>query len=228
MADSMTNQRDCRSMASKGFAEYDSRKQGKEQPTCTLLEKVPLEIRRHIYSYLSPDLPISHNAEWVAPLRRDLSPVSTELFRVNRQIHEEYADVFYGSAPFAVYMYNHASGLPIMKMCCGLRGLYPIQGWHLQPLAAMYFRRIRSFRFYIVFSLETHIQALFIDPVTPESIASLMNLAPQQMAMRHQAERERLCELFLQVIRSTHRPLRGVSVYVEIQRDKTRPFPAHR
>jgi hypothetical protein len=228
MADSMTKQCDGRSVASEGSVEYDSMKQGKkqvEQPTCTLLEKVPLEIRRRIYSYLVPDLPISHNAEWVRPLRRDQSPVSTELFRVNRQIHEEYAEVFYGSAPFAVYMSNDLSGQPIMKMCCGLRGLYPIEGWNLQPLAAMYFRRIRSFRFYISFNLETHTQALFTGLATTATIASLMNLTPHQMMMRHQAERGRLCELFHQVIRGTHRLLRDVGVYIEIQRDDNRPHP---
>lgn len=61
------------------------------------LHHLPLEIRRHIYSYLVPTL--SPSSYWAPPnpkeLRHDSSPCSASLLRVNRQIHAEVMEEWY-------------------------------------------------------------------------------------------------------------------------------------
>jgi hypothetical protein len=59
-----------------------------------------------IYQYLIPDLAVPGRRARSQPLRHDKSPVSTALFRVNKTIHEELADVFYGQPTFDIDVCN--------------------------------------------------------------------------------------------------------------------------
>lgn len=72
---------------------------------CFLME-VPYEIRRMIYRYLIPNRKIpARNRLW-GQLRADGTAACTAIFRVNKSIHEEVADMFYGLPTFQIDVSN--------------------------------------------------------------------------------------------------------------------------
>lgn len=87
---------------------------------CYFLE-VPVEIRLIIYQYLIPDQPVQARCFGTRSLRQDRTPVSTAIFRVNKTIHEEVADLFYGQTTFDIDVTNiqdsNAAATPSISMC---------------------------------------------------------------------------------------------------------------
>lgn len=67
---------------------------------------LPVEIRLMIYQYLMPDKPVPARRSGMRMFRDDLAPVSTAIFRVNKIIHEEVADLFYGQTTFDIDVTN--------------------------------------------------------------------------------------------------------------------------
>ena len=87
---------------------------------CHFLE-LPVEIRLSIYQYLIPDQPVQARRSGMRSLRQDRTPVSTAIFRVNKTIHEEVADLFYGHTTFDIDVTNgqdtSAPATPCISMC---------------------------------------------------------------------------------------------------------------
>ena len=70
------------------------------------LKEVPYEIRLMIYRYLVPNQQIpARNRLW-GQLRVDGTAPCTTIFRVNKSIHEEFAEAFYGSPTFQIDVSN--------------------------------------------------------------------------------------------------------------------------
>jgi hypothetical protein len=90
------------------------------QGKCYFLE-LPVEIRLMIYQYLIPDKPVP--ARWVGTriLREDSTPVTTAILRVNKTIHEEVADLFYGQSTFDIDVTygrdRNAAATPSISIC---------------------------------------------------------------------------------------------------------------
>ena len=87
---------------------------------CHFLE-LPVEIRLIIYQYLIPDQPVQARRSGMRSLRQDRTPVCTAVFRVNKTIHEEVADLFYGHTTFNIDVTNeresNAAATPSISMC---------------------------------------------------------------------------------------------------------------
>ena len=87
---------------------------------CYFME-LPVEIRIIIYQHFIPDLPVP--ARWSATrsLRQDRTHISTAIFRVNKTVHEEVADLFYGQTTFEIDVSNewesNAATTPSILMC---------------------------------------------------------------------------------------------------------------
>jgi hypothetical protein len=109
----------------------------------SFLTKIPTEVRIMIYENLVPDQPVKSRAELGQALRRqDGSSVSTSMFRVCRQIHEEYADAFYGAQPFEIEIWNDRRQL-LTALCLGQKEIHEI----FVPRSSLYpayFQRIRE------------------------------------------------------------------------------------
>lgn len=87
---------------------------------CYFLE-LPVEIRLLIYQYLIPDQPVQARRSGPQSLRKDRTPVYTAIFRANKTIHEEVADLFYGHTTFNIDVTNehenNRAGMPKISMC---------------------------------------------------------------------------------------------------------------
>ena len=87
---------------------------------CYFLE-LPVEIRLLIYQHLIPDQPVQARRSGPQSLRKDRTPVYTAIFRVNRTVHEEVADLFYGHTTFNIDVTNEQEGnrvaTPSISVC---------------------------------------------------------------------------------------------------------------
>ena len=83
--------------------------------------EAPVEIRLLIYQYLIPDQPVQARWFGTRDLRQDGTPVSTAIFRLNKTIHEEFADLFYGQTAFEIDVTNiqdrYTAANPRISMC---------------------------------------------------------------------------------------------------------------
>lgn len=68
---------------------------------CYLL-RIPIELRFRIYGFLLPDSPIPAQRQPSGALRSDFQRPNIAIMRVNRQIHDEAADLLYGQTPFCI------------------------------------------------------------------------------------------------------------------------------
>ena len=105
--------------------------------TCHFLE-LPVEIRLSIYQYLIPDQPVQARRSGMRSLRQDRTPVSTAIFRVNKTIHEEVADLFYGHTTFDIDVTNgqecSAPATPCISMCYARDEKYFLTDFQMQLL----------------------------------------------------------------------------------------------
>ena len=87
---------------------------------CYFLE-LPVEIRLLIYQHLIPDQPVQARRSGPQSLRKDRTLVYTAIFRVNKTIHEEVADLFYGHTTFNIDVTNEQESnrvaTPSISMC---------------------------------------------------------------------------------------------------------------
>jgi hypothetical protein len=97
---------------------------------------LPVEARLMIYQYLIPDklVPASHSNNRC--LRADYTAVSTAIFRVNKTIHEEVADLFYGQTTFGIHVTNephrNVNSKPKIFMCCAEYDSLAVRDYQLQ------------------------------------------------------------------------------------------------
>jgi hypothetical protein len=100
----------------------------RSQGRCYFLESLPVEIRLMIYQYLIPDQPVPARWPGTRSLREDRTPVSTAIFRVNKTIHEDVADIFYGQTTFDIDVTNERHGneaaTPSISMCYTYEGFF--------------------------------------------------------------------------------------------------------
>ena len=87
---------------------------------CYFLE-LPVEIRLLIYQHLIPDQPVQARRSGPQSLRKDRTPVYTAIFRVNKTVHEEVADLFYGHTTFNIDVTDEQESnrlsTPSISMC---------------------------------------------------------------------------------------------------------------
>jgi hypothetical protein len=190
------------------------------QGKCYFLDTLPAEVRLMIYRYLAPDQPVPSRScsDW---LRRDRVYVTTALLRVNKTIHDEYVDVFYGETTFKLRVVNAQNkDLPTeISMCYARwptsRVLSPKQSPLLQydlapwkpSLAQHYFERIRSF----------HIEIMF-DITKAPAAASSTSAAESMLA---EADRNLICDQLHRLVdclsANEQLPLRTLALSVRIQ-----------
>jgi hypothetical protein len=180
---------------------------------CTILNKVPSEVRRMIFMHCAmPDQNVSHTtAFWRARLRADGRPVATELFRVSRVVHDEVADVFYGAQPFSLLLSNSQMGHASMTFCYGSRGLSLTVTQGIVEMAPQYFRRIRQMIFNVVFKVAFYDSARLYGGTS-------FTLA--QLADRERSERDRLRNLIAEVCRRAHHPLQVATINIQIEGER--------
>jgi hypothetical protein len=114
-------------------------------------EELPVEIRLIIYEYLIPNIQVPAVRPWIASLRKNGEMISTALFRVNRTIYEEFADMFYGQPTYAIEITKEWESKPTCKMCCQRPSAtttsdsfqYGLSPWN-PPISLLNFQRIRS------------------------------------------------------------------------------------
>ncbi len=113
---------------------------------CHFLE-LPVEIRLIIYQYLIPDQPVQARRSGTRSLRQDRTPVHTAIFRANKTIHEEVADLFYGQTTFDIDVTNehdiNAVATPSISMCYAKDEKVFLEDYQMQ-LMLLEQRRVRT------------------------------------------------------------------------------------
>ena len=113
---------------------------------CYFLE-LPVEIRLIIYQYLIPDQPVQARRSGTRSLRQDRTPVHTAIFRVNKTVHEEVADLFYGQTAFDIDVTNeqdgNAAATPSISMCYAKEEKFFLTDYQMQ-LMLLEQRRVRT------------------------------------------------------------------------------------
>ena len=114
---------------------------------CYFLE-LPVEIRLLIYQYLIPDQPVQARRSGPQSLRKDRTPVYTAIFRANKTIHEEVADLFYGQRTFNIDVTNeqesNRAAMPNISMCYAKDERLSLTDYQLQLLLLQQQQRART------------------------------------------------------------------------------------
>ena len=201
---------------------------------CYIME-LPVEMRLSIYRYLIPDQPVQARWYRTRNLRQDRVPVSTAIFRANKTIYEEVADLFYGQLTFHIDVTNekdcNTAATPDIFMChakqlearpvasrttfsrptrqsisaSGIEDLFT--PWHpLLPLR--YFQRIRHFQINIKFDI-------------PKTYSSASNRSQTAETILAEAERNLLCDYSHRLVErldaSNQAPLSNLDISLYIQ-----------
>jgi hypothetical protein len=195
---------------------HSRRKVRGKRGRCTVLNKIPTEVRRIIFKHCAmPDQKVSHTTMfWRERLRADGKPVATELFRVSRVIHDEVADVFYGAQPFSLVLSNSQRGHATMTFCYGSKGLSLTATQGIVEMAPKYFRRIRQMIFNVVFKVAFYDAARLYGGT---------NFTLAQLAAQERFERDRLRNLIAEVCRRAHHPLQVATINIQIDGERI-PF----
>ena len=201
---------------------------------CYVME-LPVEIRLIIYQYLIPDQPVQARWFGTRSLRQDHTLVSAAIFRVNKTIHEEVADLFYGKTSFHIDVTNEqdcdTAATPSILMCyskqlkartaarittpsrptrqrifaTGIKCVFT--PW--QPsLPLRYFQRIRNFRINIRLDI-------------PKTYPSASNSSQTAETILAEAERNLLCDylhrLVERLVTNNQSPLGNLDISICIQ-----------
>lgn len=114
---------------------------------CYFLE-LPVEIRLLIYQYLIPDKPVPARRSGQQLLIMNRNPVYTAIFRANKTIHEEVADLFYGHTTFNIDVTNeqesNRTGIPNISMCNAKDESFAHSDYQLQLLLLQQQQRARA------------------------------------------------------------------------------------